>query len=338
MLRVMRIIALEEHFTTLPIREANEDHPLESMYRLLAQAGLWKSPPGAVVPVGIDDIGAGRIAAMDEAGIDVQVLSQTTPGVEMLEAGPAVRLAKEANDAIAGAVEAHPARFRGFAHLPVQDPAEAARELERAVTQLGFVGAMLNGHVRGEYLDDQKYWPIFAKAEELGVPVYLHPTRPPQAVVDAQYAGFSPAVTEMLAAPAFGWHVDAGLHALRLILAGLFDRHPGLQMILGHQGETLPFMIDRASERLASVVRLSTSIKEAFASHFSITFAGFFTYPPFVAAYHCLGADRILFSVDYPYSRNADGVAYLDRLPISADDREKIAHRNAERLLGIAPA
>ncbi|MEG8184546.1 amidohydrolase family protein [Nocardia terpenica] len=176
---------------------------------------------------------------------------------------------------------------------------------------------------------------MFEKAAELGVPIYLHPTRPPQAVVDAQFSGFEPVVTEMFAAAGYGWHVDAGIHALRLILSGLFDDLPTLQIIQGHMGETLPGMIWRVDERLHTVVKLKTSIRDTYCSHFSVTFAGIFTYAPLAAALHTLGPDRVMFSVDYPYSDPAQGRAFLESLPLSPDDLEKIAHGNAERLLRI---
>ncbi|MFI9507864.1 amidohydrolase family protein [Nocardia sp. NPDC052566] len=329
----MRIIALEEHFTTPAIHAAAADSPLLTMYTLLAQAGMWSADGD--VPPGITDIGAGRIAVMDRAGIDMQILSQTAPGAEAVPQEQAVRLAAEANDAMRAAIENHPGRFSAFACLPVTDPVAAAAEFDRAVTQLGFVGAMINGHVRGEYLDAPKYRPIFEKAAELDVPIYLHPTRPPQAVVDAQFSGFDPVITEMFAAAAYGWHADAGVHALRLILSGLFDELPTLQIIQGHMGETLPSMIWRVDERMHHLVTLKNSIRDTYTSHFSVTFAGIFDYAPLAAALHTLGADRVMFSVDYPYSDPAQGRAFLDSLPLSPDDVNKIAHRNAERLLRI---
>lgn len=330
----MKIIALEEHFTTRALREANADHPLAKMYDLLADAGQWQK--GAEVPAGISDLGDGRLADMDAAGIAMQLLSQTVPATESLASAAAVRLAAEANDVIADAVSAHPDRFGGFATLPMSEPKAAADELDRAVSQLGFRGAMVNGHVGGRYLDDEFFWPVFERAEALGVPIYLHPTRPPQAVFDACYAGFSPVVTEILGTAAWGWHVDTGLHALRLIIGGVFDRFPNLQVILGHMGETLPSMIWRVEDRMGKLVKLDRPIPDYFTQNFHITISGVFDYAPFASAVHAIGIDRILFAVDYPYSTNIAGKQFLDNLPISPGDKAKIAHLNAERLLGLA--
>ncbi|MFD9903574.1 amidohydrolase family protein [Streptomyces sp. NPDC059063] len=331
----MRVIALEEHFTTAAIRRANADHPMERFYRMLADEGFW--PPGDDRPPGITDLGERRLSDMDASGIDVQVLSHTVPATESLDPGVAVGLAREANDVMADAVAAHPDRFAALATLPMTDPEAAAAELERTVSTLGFRGAMVNGHVGGRYLDDPSFRPVFACAEALSVPVYLHPNRPPQAVFDACYSGFSPLVDEALGCAAWGWHVDTGLHALRLIVGGVFDRFPGLQMIIGHMGEALPSMIWRADWMLTPAAGLPRRVKDYFCDHFSVTTSGVFDYAPFVSALHALGTDRILFSVDYPYSANAAGRAFLDGLPVSPADREKIAHGNAERILGLTP-
>src|SRR5215216_674796 len=241
---MMRTIALEEHYATEgfmegPGRElkaqveAARDHPLVA-------AGYAK------LLEGLRDIGEGRIAEMDAAGIDVQVLSLTSPGVEQLGADEAVTLAREANDALAEAVRSRSDRLAGFAALPTAAPETAADELERTVRGYGFVGALINGHARGRYLDDPYFWPILERAEALGVPIYLHPTPPPQAVVEASYAGnFAPAVTGLLATAAWGWHIETATHVLRLVLSGACDRYPGLQLVVGHMGEALPFMLPR---------------------------------------------------------------------------------------------
>ncbi|MGW1562274.1 amidohydrolase family protein [Streptomyces sp. NPDC002144] len=335
----MTIIALEEHFSTQALRDANADHPLLRKPQVrdphdgLAGAGF--SGVGEQTLARLLDLGEQRLADMDAAGIDVQVLSQTTPGTEGLNASTAVRLAAEANDVAAEAIAVRPDRFAGFATLPTPDPGAAAKELERAVGSLGFVGAMTNGHVNGRYLDDQFFWPIFEAAEALAVPVYLHPGYPPQAVVDACYSGFSPTVNAALASGAWGWHVDTGLHVLRLILGGVFDRFPRLQLVIGHMGEALPSMIWRANWILSGTSGLQRPVQEYFTENIYVTTSGVFDHAPFAAAVHALGTDRILFSVDYPYSSNDEARAFLDALPVSSPDREKIAHRNAERLLRL---
>jgi uncharacterized protein len=191
------------------------------------------------------DLDDRRIADMDAAGIDVQVLSLASPGVEQLDTTDAVPLARAENDRIADAVRRHPTRFAGFATLPISAPDSAAEELERAVRDYDFKGALINGHTRGRYLDDPFFWAILERAEALQVPLYLHPTPPPQAVIDASYAGLAPMVTAFLATGAWGWHIETAIHVLRLILGGAFDRYPNLQLVIGHLGETLPFMLPR---------------------------------------------------------------------------------------------
>lgn len=329
----VRIIALEEHFIPVEaLREPDGGHPAGDLFvppPIPADAGLWQPGPDGLPAAGVDDLGASRIAAMDDSGIDIQVLSSPGTGWN------SPSLAARTNDIAAEAIAEKPHRFRGFATLAVQSPEVAVQELERTVTQLGFVGAMLGGAVNGEYLDHKKYWPIFAKAEELTVPIYLHPGFPTRAVADALYSGFSPLLSGFLATSGFGWHVDAGLHALRLILAGVFDEFPALQVILGHHGEVLPFIIDRADWQLTPLAKLRRPIGEVFSNNFHVTFSGLNTYPPFAAAYHRLGAERIMFSADYPMTDLPESVAFLKGLPISGADKEKIAYRNAQRLLRI---
>jgi hypothetical protein len=327
-----RTIALEEHFRIAAIHEANREHPLERMYAALAEAGFF--PAAAEIPPGIGDLDGRRIADMDAAGIDVQVLSHTVPAVEALPPRQAATLASAANDAAAEAMARHPGRFAGLATLPVAQPPAAVAELNRAVRDYGFAGAMINGHVSGRYLDDADFWPIFECAEALGVPIYLHPNRPPEPVVAASYGGFEPVVSSALATGAWGWHVETGLHALRLIVAGVFDRFPRLQMILGHMGEGLPAMIWRADSVLNPITTLSRPVRDYFRTNFHVTTSAFFDRVSFAAAVEAIGIDRVLFSVDYPYSSNVRAREFLDRLALDDGERERVSHRNAERLLG----
>ena len=322
----MRVITLEEHFWT----DALTDALTEANRAALAMPRL-----GALAD-DLRDLGERRLADMDAAGIDVQVLSVAPPAAQVLEPGPAVRLARAANDQLAGAVGQHPDRFAGFATLPTPDPDAAAAELERTVTEHGFKGAMINGHTDGRFLDDEKFWPVFERAEALGVPVYLHPTYPTAQAMAAYYQGFDDQVSATLATSGWGWHAETGLHVLRIILGGVFDRFPGLQMIIGHMGENLPFSLARADERLTPVATgLKRRVGDYFRDHFYVTTSGYFTDAPLLCTLMVLGADRILFSVDYPFSSNGRGRAFLDATPISEADREKIAHGNAERLLGL---
>jgi uncharacterized protein len=318
----VRVIAIEEHFWTDGIRAATEPgRPVPALADIAAKLG---------------DLGERRLADMDAAGIDVQVLSVNTPATQNLDAAAAIPLARDANDRLAGAVAAHPDRFAGFATLPTADPGAAAAELERAVNVLGFKGAMIHGHTRGRFLDDPAYSPVLERAEALGVPIYLHPAFPVPAVMEAYYSGLDPRVGAVLATNAWGWHAETGLHALRLIAGGVFDRFPGLRVVIGHMGENVPFSLARADERLTPVAtHLKRSVAEYFRENFYVTTSGYFTDPPLLCALMVLGADRIIFSVDYPFSDNVAARAFLERAPVSPADREKIAHGNAERLLGL---
>jgi uncharacterized protein len=325
-MRAMRVISLEDHFWTPDIATA---------------IGALRNPDTAASdsPLAADllDLGERRLAAMDEAGIDLQVISHTTPGVQHLDADTAVPLAREANDALARAVAEHPDRFAGFATLPTSAPDAAADELERAVGDLGMKGAMVNGHTGGLFLDDPRFDVLLARAERLGVPLYLHPAEPVAAVRAAYYEGFDPAVSWFLSAAAYGWHAETGLHVLRMVLAGVFDRHPGLQLVIGHMGEMLPFMLARVDDNLPpAVTGLDRLPSEYILANVHITTSGLFSVPPLLCALMVFGADRVLFSVDWPYAPNTDGRRLLDTAPLSPDDLERIAHGNAERLLGLA--
>ncbi|MDR0358986.1 MAG: amidohydrolase family protein [bacterium] len=316
----MRTITLEEHFASPTF--------LAGPGRHLHSAGGVAEP--------LCDLGERRIAAMDEAGIDVQVLSLTAPGVEQLDAAEAVTIAREANDHVAEAVRAHPGRFAAFASLPTPDPEAAAGELERRVREDGFKGALINGHTRGRYLDDPAYAPVLQRAEALGVPIYVHPTHPPQPVAEASYGGFSPELTFAFSGPGWGWHIETATHVLRLILGGVFDRHPGLTVVIGHLGEALPFMLPRFDAALPpAATKLQRPVGDYLRENLYYTFGGFNWTPPFLALLLGVGADRIMFSADYPYASMARAREFLDQLPVSTNDRNRIAHGTAEQLLGL---
>jgi uncharacterized protein len=325
-MRAMRVISLEDHFWTPAIADAigalrNPDTEAQS------------SPLAA----NLLDLGERRLAAMDAAGIDLQVISHTTPGVQHLDdAELAIALARAANDDLARAVAEHPDRFAAFATLPTSAPEAAADELERAVTDLGIKGAMVNGHTGGRFLDDPSFDVLLARFARLGVPLYLHPAEPVPAVRDAYYEGFDPAVSWFLSAAAYGWHAETGLHVLRMVLAGVFDRHPGLQLVLGHMGEMLPFMLARVDDNLPPrVTGLDRLPSEYILENVHITTSGLFTVPPLLCALMVFGVDRVLFSVDWPYAPNDPGRHLLETAPLSPDDLEKVAHGNAERLLDL---
>jgi hypothetical protein len=285
----------------------------------------------------LTDVGEKRIAEMDASGIDVQVLSFTSPGTEQLLGEEAVNLARNSNDFLAKAIERNPTRLAGFAAISTAVPDAAADELERAVRDYGFKGALINGHCRGRYLDDKFFWPIFERAQGLGVPIYLHPTMPPEPVVQAYFVGNYPReVTKQLSIAAWGWHIETAVHVIRIISSGAFDVYPKLQLIVGHLGEGLPFMLQRLNQNLpTAMTKLNRPFSSYLRENIHYTFSGFNFVPPFLNLFMEVGVDRIMFSTDHPYASMAEGRAFLDRLPVSPSDREKIAHKNAEALLDL---
>lgn len=315
----MRTIALEEHYATT--------------HFLNGPGGWLKSRPD--ISEALVDLGDTRIKEMDEAGVDVAVLSLAAPGVEQLDGPAAVRLARRCNDELAAAVQRYPGRLAGFAALPISEPGAAADELARAIAN-GFVGAVVNGHCRGVYLDDPHFDPVLERAATLRVPIYLHPTIPPAAVIESCYAGFSEEVTFALATVGWGWHINTGTQVLRLILGGVFDRHPDLQIIIGHMGEALPFMIPRFEATLRpELTGLRRPVSVYLRENLTYTFANFndeATYANLVAN---VGVDRVAFSTDHPFGSMAAARQFLDTLPLTRYERAAISHRNAERLLGL---
>jgi uncharacterized protein len=323
----MRTIALEEHFATPAF--------MEGPGRKLKERAETSGGRLARVVAELTDLGDGRVAAMDAAGVDLQALSLTEPGVEQLEGDEAKRVARETNDGLAEAVRRHPTRFFGLASLPMSDPPAAISELERAADDRGFKGVVINGHHRGRYLDDRFFWPVLARIEALKFPIYLHPTPSPQRVVDAWYGGLSPMVSEMMAGPGWGWHIETALHVLRMVLGGVFDAHPALQIVVGHMGESLPSMLQRVDVMSPAMTQLKKPVSAYLRENVHYTFSGFNFLPTFLDLLLEVGVDRIMFSTDHPYQSMAEGRAFLDRLPVSNADRERIAHGNAERLFGV---
>lgn len=324
----MRTVTVEEHFST-PLF-------LAGLGKEFGERLRGSGARGAKIYDQLAEFGGKRVAEMDAAGIDVQVLSLNSPGVEQGEVAEQIALSRESNDLLAEAVKSHPARFAGLASLPIASPDKAAAELERTMKQLGFKGALINGHTQGRYLDDKFFEPILARAESLNAPIYLHPTVPPQAVVDALYSGFSPAVNGVLAASGWGWHIETGLHVIRMILGGVFDRHPKLQIVIGHLGEGLPFMLPRLNKNLPpEMTKLKRRMGEYLRENIHYTFGGFNFPATFLDLLLEVGADRIMFSVDYPYGSMTEARTFLEQLPVSPADRELIAHGNAETLFRL---
>ncbi|UOE50963.1 amidohydrolase family protein [Mucilaginibacter sp. SMC90] len=315
----MRTITLEEHFATL-LFIAGPGQAINKQPEIAAQ---------------LLELGEKRIAEMDNAGIDLQVLSINAPGAEQSPAAEAVTLAKESNDRLALAIQTYPERFAGLAAIPTANPKTAVEEMERTI-QLGFKGAVINGHVHGRYLDDSYFQPIFEAAQKLKVPIYLHPTKPPEAVSKIYYSGFSPQVDDLFARAGYGWHIETGVHVLRLILGGVFDRFPELQIIIGHLGESLPYMQERLDKVLVPrATGLQHEISYYLKKNIYYTISGFNFQSPFQTMLAEVGATRIMFSADYPYAPMDAARKFLDQLPVSEADRHLIAHGNAEKLLNL---
>jgi len=329
----MRTVALEEHFTVPDL--VRQIDPATITRRGFPPPSTPWGPMRQVERLA--DLGPPRLQDMDAAGITVQVLSVSGPGADIAPADQAPALARAFNDALARVVAAHPDRYAGFAHLPMTAPAAAADELERCITQLGFCGVLVNGLTEDRFLDDPRFAPILSRTETLGVPLYLHPGIPPESVRKAYYDSLPGPLSFMLSIAGWGWHAEVAVHVLRLVLSGTLDRYPRLQLIIGHMGEGLPAMLERCDQVFgrAPAGMLKRAPGQAIRDQVHVTTSGFFSLPPFEVLLHTFGADRIMFSVDYPFSENATGRAFLDSLPVSPADLEKIAHGNADRLLKL---
>ena len=324
----MKVIAIEEHFITPMYREKVGANEFRNFYLKSRGEQL-----GHDIVEQNSDLGAERLAHMDAAGVDVQVLSFGSPGPQAFAAEVAIPMARDANDRLHQAIQKHPARFAGFAALPTADPEAAAQELERCVSKLGFKGAMIHGHTRGSFLDERKYWTIFERAQALGVPIYLHPTLPHPEAVKAYFEGY-----EELARAGWGFAVDTSCHFLRIVFAGVFDAYPRLRIILGHLGEGLPFAMHRLNDhtwRSAARRGLKKTPLQYIRENLLVTTSGNWYEPAFLCTLLALGADSILFAIDWPYEANRTGIEFLRNISISDGDRQKIAHLNAERLLGL---
>ena len=331
----MRIVTLEEHFT-LPAFASRVD-PLVLRSRSFP---YFQDLPTVIrnVQDRLKDLGSDRVAEMDRTGIAIQVVSRAAgPSADMLQGDEAVAFARDFNDAVAAEISRHPGRFAAFAHLPMTVPEAAADELQRTVEDLSFRGALVSGTVDGLFLDDPRFRPVLARAEQLDVPLYIHPGMPPEPVRRAYYDGFAPKISHGLATFGWGWHYETALHIMRLAVSGTLDRFPGLNLIIGHMGEGLPVMLARCEDIFApDLTELSRPLSQTITDQVYITTAGFFTLPPFQAALATFGIDRLMFSVDYPYSSNDDGVKLLGQLPLAPADLQKVAHGNADRLLKLS--
>jgi uncharacterized protein len=317
----MKVIALEEHM-----------FPHDILVAADLDLGLRANRRAEE----LNDLGEGRLSTMDQAGVDIQILSGVSHIVQELSPNRSNEFSRALNDRLAATVKAHPNRFQAFATLPMSDPKTAVAELNRTVEDLGFLGPMIYGQTNGVFLDDASVQPVLARAEKLGVPIYLHPAAPPPAVREAYFSGLEPNVAAALAGAGWGWHAECGMHVLRMIVGGVFESLPQLQLIVGHMGEGLPFSLARADEMLSPVISAhDATVAQTVSRNLHITTSGYTTTAPLLCALMVIGADRILFSVDHPFSDSQHATDFLRTAPISSDDRHKIAHANAERMFGI---
>lgn len=286
----------------------------------------------------LQDVGERRLADMDASGIDHQLISLTAPGLQVFDTDTAVGLQSEYNDELAEAIAARPERFSALAAVAPQHPAAAAAELERAVTRLGFKGAIINSHTQGEYLDDEKFWDIFAAAEALDVPVYIHPQTPPPAMIE-------PLLEAGLDGAIYGFAVETGMHLLRLIVCGLFDSFPKLKIVVGHLGEGIPYWLYRVDFFQRSIVRtrrypnfkpLAKAPSDYMRRNVWVTTSGMPFEPVILYARDVLGPERVMYAMDYPYQFVPDEVAVTDHLPLSAEHKAMLYQKNAEAVFKLA--
>jgi len=276
-----------------------------------------------------------RLKALDAAGLTVQVLSYPSAGADLLPPREALQWSKDMNDRIASRIAGHPSRYAGLAHLPLTGPEASADELDRAVSQLGFKGALVSGATDGRYLDHPSFEPLLARAEHLDIPIYLHPAPSPRPAREALYGGLPDDLSFWMSVSGWGWHVDTAVHALRLLLSGAFQRHPNLKIIIGHLGEGLQVMMPRLDQQFHKFAGFEGRPSEILRKHLWVSTSGFFFLPSFMAALDAFGPDRLLYSVDYPFGSLEGGRAFLEQLPVDVETLAKIAHGNADGLLKL---
>jgi 5-carboxyvanillate decarboxylase len=328
-------IAVEEAFVTREIADewakVLAGKEVEPGFRLMGQSILGSSPGARAVHKRLFDLGEDRIAHMDVTGIDMQVLSLTSPGVQVFDSGMGTALARHSNDVLVDAIKRYPNRFAGLAAIAPQDPTAAVGELTRVSKLAGIKGFIVNSHTHGEYLDLQKFWPIFEAAESLNLPCYLHPREPSPTML-------APFVDYGLFFAGWGFAAETGLHAMRIIMCGVLDRYPRPKIILGHMGEGIPFWMQRIDNRyqlqvkLGSVKKMAKLPSEYFLDNFVITTSGVCSPPALKLSVEVLGVDRILFAADYPYESVEEAVSFMDGVELSEDARSQIYWKNAARI------
>ena len=332
-------------YKRIATEEAWAPYDLLATYRKMAESksiedpgfvALWaRLGANAQLVARLADIGEGRLRDMDATGIGVQLLSLTSPGVQVFDAVTANKIASDTNDQLAEAIRKYPTRFAGLAAAAPQDPKAAAKEIERGVRKLGLKGVIINSHTRGELLDDPKFWDIFEVAEALDVPIYLHPQAPPPAMI-------VPYVERGLEGAIWGFAAESGLHAVALIRSGAFDRFPKLRLVLGHGGEALPFWLSRIDyfSRVRpnppkGMAKLERKPSEYMKENIYVTTSGMAWSPVITFLQSVLGVERVLYAMDYPYQYEPAEVIATDSLPISNSDKKKLFQTNAEKVFAL---
>jgi hypothetical protein len=323
----MKTITLEEHFVTKDFIKATGTY------------GQDAPPAFQEIRERLLDVGDGRVAAMDEGGVSLQVLSLAAMGVDELAAVEQTSVLRGVHDELAAAVKARPDRLAAFTTPGMKDPAAAVKELERCVTELGFKGVLLDGTVslNGEvkFMDAPEFFPVLEAVQALGVPLYLHPAPPPKVVKDAYYSGLPGEAGMLLSIAGWGWHAEMGLHLLRLIVSGVLDKLPKLQVIVGHMGEGVPYALARSNGVLSLVTKGRRSVAEVMKDQVWVTTSGYFTRPPFECCREVLGLEKMMYSVDYPFSATTRGKDFLAGLKLSESEMAALVHGNAERVLKL---
>ena len=323
----------------MPARKLLDQQPAswDPGFRSLWGFFLGATPRATQLAARIQDLGPRRIADMDATGIAKQLVFLTAPGVQVFDSATAVSLSTDLNDQLLQKIREYPDRYAALAAIAPQNPSAAAAELQRSIKKLGFKGAVINSHTQGEYLDDPKYWEIFEAAEALGVPLYLHPNTPPPSMI-------GPFLPRGLDGAIYGFAVEAGLHLLRIVVAGVFDRFPRLKMVVGHLGEGLPFWLFRidfmhrsmvASGRYDGAKALKRRPSDYLKENVWVTTSGMQWAPAILFSQQVLGIDRVLYAMDYPYQFVPEEVKVTDELPISEADRKKLYQTNAERVFNL---
>lgn len=336
--KTFRRIATEEAFSV--------PEQMEAMREVLAKTSdydpdlfLWKTQtdPNGPVNKPLLDLEGERLRIMDRDGVDMHLLSLTSTGVQMMGPDRAADVAVAANDRLADVIRRHPDRFAGLATIPPHNPARAISELERAINKLKLNGVIINSHTDGEYLADRKYWPILEAISGLKVPLYIHPRAPIPAMA-AAYREYH------LEHAIWGYQAETGLHALHLIVSGVFDQFPNLKVVLGHMGEALPYWLYRVDWMHGQAPihfdrpKLKKRPSDYFKRNFMITTSGMNWNPVLKFCIEVLGADNIMWAIDYPYQGSREATEFMNRAPISDVDKHKIFHKNAERVFHIKPA